>query len=211
MEKEYRTAAQCQQLTKDEVAARRTALFDAYVKPHLRLVYKLCIRYTYDRHDVNDNYTDVLANIYRYIETYDPERSIQTWLHIVTKRYVHDTDERRKRQQDMWNRDYEIDTYADETTGDGASYRSMSLDNYRELYSDDILEALDQLKPQYRRAFLLQQAGYKLREIAEIECENGALESRNIETIKSRLFLARQQLRQLLTRDGNRRVVEEEN
>lgn len=78
----------------------------------------------------------------------------------------------------------------------------MGIDNYRELYNDDILNALDQLKPQYRRALLYQQAGYRLKEIAEIEYRNGALESRNIETIKSRLFLARQTLQQLLTRDG---------
>jgi DNA-directed RNA polymerase specialized sigma24 family protein len=58
---------------------------------------------------------------------------------------------------------------------------------------------------------LYQQAGYKLREIADLEYQNGALESRNIETIKSRLFLARQQLQTLLTRDGNRRPTGEEN
>ena len=85
----------------------------------------------------------------------------------------------------------------------------MNLSNYREFYNDDILDALDQLKPSYKRALLLQQAGYKLKEIAEIEYKNGALESRNIETVKSRLFLARQQLKQLLTRDGNRRTTEE--
>lgn len=78
----------------------------------------------------------------------------------------------------------------------------MGIDNYQELYSDDVLAALKQLKPQYRSALLYQQAGYKLKEIAEIEYRNGALESRNIETVKSRLFLARQQLQQLLTRDG---------
>ena len=49
----------------------------------------------------------------------------------------------------------------------------------------------------------------RLKEIAEIEYRNGALESRNIETVKSRLFLARQQLQQLLTRDGKRRTTDE--
>ena len=56
----------------------------------------------------------------------------------------------------------------------------MGIDNYQELYSDDVLAALKQLKPQYRSALLYQQAGYKLKEIAEIEYRNGALESRNI-------------------------------
>jgi len=150
--------------------------------------------------------------MYKYIETYDSNRSIQTWLHIVTKRCVVDLDQKRQKQQSMWNRDNDADTYSADCDMDDTehtSYRAMSLDNYREFYNDDILDALDQLKPSYKRALLLQQAGYKLKEIAEIEYKNGALESRNIETVKSRLFLARQQLQQLLTRDGNRRTTEE--
>ena len=51
------------------------------------------------------------------------------------------------------------------------------------------LAALKQLKPQYRSALLYQQAGYKLKEIAEIEYRNGALESRNIETVKKSIIL----------------------
>ncbi len=176
------------------------------------MVYKLCIRYTYNSEDVEDNYTEVLTNMYKYIETYNPALSVHTWLHIVTKRCVHDLDQKRQKQQSMWNRDDDADTFSAECDADDTehiSYRAMNLDNYREMYNDDILAALDQLKPCYARALLLQQAGYKLKEIAEIEFKNGALESRNIETVKSRLFLARQQLQQLLTRDGNRRTTEE--
>ncbi|MFR2062324.1 MAG: hypothetical protein ACLS37_10890 [Alistipes sp.] len=39
---------------------------------------------------------------------------------------------------------------------------TLWMENYREFYSDDILSALDSLKPIYREALLLQQAGYKL-------------------------------------------------
>lgn len=176
------------------------------------MIYKLCIKYTNNPEDIQDNYTEVLANMYKYIETYDSERSIQTWLHIVTKRCVFDLDQKRQNHQNMWNRDNEADTFANDwdiNDGEHTSYRAMNLSNYREFYNDDILDALEQLKPSYKRALLLQQAGYKLKEIAEIEYKNGALESRNIETVKSRLFLARQQLKQLLTRDGNRRTTEE--
>lgn len=211
MEKAYQQPISKQSIS-DEIAQRRKVLFETYVTPYLRMIYKLCMRYTYNPEYIQDNYTEVLTNMYKYIETYDTERSIQTWLHIVTKRCVYDIDEKRKRQQDMWNRDNEIETYSDDTEMDECehiSHRAMSLDNYKELYNDDILYALEQLKPSYRRAFLLQQAGYKLKEIADIEFQNGALDSRNIETVKSRLFLARQQLKDLLTRDGNRRTAEE--
>ena len=187
------SAVTAEQIT-DEVAARRKALFDKYVTPYTRMIYKLCIRYTFDSSNIEDNYVEVLTNMYKYIETYDSERSIHTWL------------------QDMRNCDNDIETYASEdilTDLEEVSSNVMGISNYRELYNDDILNALDQLKPQYKRALLYQQAGYKLKEIAEIEYRNGALESRNIETIKSRLFLARQTLQQLLTRDGKRRPTGE--
>lgn len=54
----------------------------------------------------------------------------------------------------------------------------MGMDNYREFYNDDILWALDRLKPIYREALLLQQAGYKLGEIMEITYNNGTLQTR---------------------------------
>ena len=209
METAYCGAASIKQTITDEVAQKRQVLFDKFVTPYLRMIYKLCIGYTCHPENIRDNYTEVLANMYKYIESYDPNRSIHTWLHIVTKRCVFDLDKKRNKQNNMWNWDDEIDTFSCNGDSGSTSYKSMNLDNYREFYNDDILAALDQLKPSYKRALLLQQAGYKLKEIAEIENKKGALESRNIETVKSRLFLARQQLQQLLTRDGNRRTAEE--
>lgn len=208
METAYQQASSIQPTINEEVAQKRNILFDKYVTPYLRMIYKLCIRYTCQSENVHDNYTEVLTNMYKYIESYDPQRSIQTWLHIVTKRCVFDLDQKRQKQQNMVSRDNEVDTFTNDYDEECVSYRAMNLSNYQELYNDDILIALEQLKPSYRRALLLQQAGYKLKEIAEIEYKNGALESRNIETVKSRLFLARQQLQQLLTRDGNRRTTE---
>lgn len=198
----------------EETATKRKALFDQYVMPYNRMIYKLCMRYTFDQSDTQENYWEVLTNMYKYIETYDPERPIRTWLHIVTKRCVFELDQRRQRHHSMRNCDNDIETYESLENIEGIdiedSGNAIDVRNYRELYDDDILWALDQLRPAYRRALLLQQAGYKLKEIAEIEYKNGALESRNIETVKSRLFWARQQLQQLLTRDGKRRTVEED-
>lgn len=89
---------------------------------------------------------------------------------------------------------------------DEPSENCMGMDNYHKYYNDDILWALDRLKPIYKEALLLQQAGYKIGEIMEITYRNGTLQTRNVETVKSRLFLAKTQLRKLLTRDGEKRV-----
>ena len=80
----------------------------------------------------------------------------------------------------------------------------MGLENYRQFYNEDILEVLDSMKPIHRDAILLQEAGYPLREIADIEYKKGTLPSHNIETIKSRLLIARKILKNNLTRNGER-------
>jgi DNA-directed RNA polymerase specialized sigma24 family protein len=89
---------------------------------------------------------------------------------------------------------------------DEPSANEMGIYNYQELYNDDMLSVLDAMKSIHREALLLQEAGYSLKEIAEIEYKKGTLKSHNIETIKSRLFLARQFLKKNLTRDGKRKI-----
>lgn len=201
-----------QQLTSEtdpEVVRRRTELFNKFVAPFYNMIYKLTMNYTNNREHVEENYTEVLVNFYRRIETYDQSRSIHTWLHIVTKRQVAEL-ERRRRKHDNKSYDVDIEDYGDNMLGEEGhvSHTCMGVDNYREMYNDDILAVLDAMRPIHRDAWLLQQAGYSLKEIAEIEHEKGTLKSKNIETVKSRLFFARQYLRNHLTRDGNKREAD---
>ena len=163
------------------------------------------MNYTFEPCNVQENYNEVLVNFYRRIETYDPTRSIHTWLHIVTKRQVAELERRRARHNNR-NEDYDIEELYECTPSSmEPSANVMGVDNYRELYNDDILTVLDSMKPIHKDALLLQEAGYSLKEIAEIEYNKGTLKSRNIETVKSRLFLARQYLKKYLTRDGKRK------
>jgi len=185
--------------------ANRHKLFKQYVEPNLNLVYKLCIQYSFSDADVEDNYIEVLINFYKYIETYDPSKSIQTWLHIVTKRFVNDMNYKNSRFKR--NDHIDICQIANYQIGeDRDNELNMQQGNYGELYSDEVLTALESLKPIYREALLLQQAGYKLNQIMEITYKNGTLKTRNIETVKSRLFLAKQQIREMITRDGETRT-----
>ena len=164
------------------------------------------MNYTFDPANVQENYNEVLINFFRRIETYDPSRSIHTWLHIVTKRQVAELERRRNRHNNK-NCDHDIEDLYDCTPAPTKlSANVMGLENYRELYSDDILAVLDSMKPIHKDALLLQEAGYSLKEIADIEYDKGTLKYRNIETVKSRLFLARQYLKKYLTRDGKRKL-----
>ena len=188
-----------------EIVARRNALFELYVAPFYNMIYKLCIKYSFSPHNVEENYTEVLVNFFRRVETYDTSRSIRTWLHICTKRQVLALERKRQAKNAFACDDYDVEDLGDELfDNDNVSGNAMGVGNYRELYSDDILSVLDELKPIHRDALILQEAGYSLKEIAEIEYNKGTLKSKNVETVKSRLFFARQYLKKHLTRDGDR-------
>lgn len=191
----------------DEERKRKHALFNQYVTPHLNMIYKLVIQYSMNKSYVDDNYSECLINYYNYIDTYDPSRAIRTWLHIVCKRFVHNLEMRRVKSTQATTDDVSIEN-SEEVAYDPSvvSENVLSVENWRTMYNDDILFAIESLKPIYKEAFILQQAGYKLHEIVEISYQNGNLKSRNIDTIKSRLFLARQQLQTLLTRNGDLRT-----
>lgn len=193
-----------------EVIKRRNALFQEYVMPYKNMIYKLVMKYSWNMRNVQENYNEVLLNFYRGIETYDPSRSIKTWLHICTKRCVIELEKKRKEQEETSSYCDNIDTYQDNIPDtEKPSGNLMSTENYRKFYSDEILQVLDMMKPIHRDALLLQQAGYSLKEIADIEFERGTLKSHNIETVKSRLYLARQFMKRYLTRDGKRKMGQE--
>lgn len=201
--KKQQTAPYCHD--SEESICERTALFNELILPNLNLVYRLSIQFSSYRQDIDENYNECLANLFRYIHTYDRERSLQNWIYICCKRLIVDLDRRRAafKTTDDLNPEHIISHYAEDA--ERVSGNCMGMNNYKEFYNDDILQALERLNPIYREALLLQQAGYKLEEIMEIALRRGTLATRNIETVKSRLFLAKLKMRQMIDRDGNGR------
>lgn len=186
-----------------ESVKRRTELFTKYVLPYKRLIYSICIKYSFNENDIEDNYSEVLVNFFKYIETYNPERPIKTWIYAVTQRHVFDLNRRNGGLKT--NDSVDVADLANLLDMEHVSTNCMGMENYREYYSDSVLLALERLAPIHKEALLLQQAGYKMEEIVEISFQNGNLKSKNMETIKSRIFLAKKQMRNLITRDGDAR------
>lgn len=184
-----------------ESVKRRTELFTKLILPHKRLVYSICIKYTYDEKYIEDNYCEALVVLFRYIESYNPERPLKSWIYATTQRYMWELAKKRSKEVKS-NNHIDVGSLPDELTEGGISCNCMGIDNYHELYNDDILEALNKLPEIHREALLLQQAGYKLDEIVEISYQNGNLASKNTDTIKSRIFLAKKNMKKLLTECG---------
>jgi RNA polymerase sigma factor (sigma-70 family) len=171
----------------------------------------MCIKYSAYRYHIEDNYQEVLAELYKCIHTYTPERgSIKSWLCTIAKYTVLDKDRKHCRHSHSNTAfEYDFSQVADDYSYyDVASSRKADyLTNYKLLFSDEILDALDALEYIHREALLLHLAGYKLREIADISYRSGNLKNRSTYTIGSRLFKAKQQMRRLIDEHGNRRRV----
>ncbi len=178
---------------------RKGELFNKYIKPYYDFIRRLCERYTASKHDVDENFNDVLLNLYIYIETYDESRDLRMWIHIVTKRHVFALDEKR-RMHDNSIRGTECDI---------DRMPSCEIDNYDEsedyekIYGDGIVRTLRSMPQIYRQAFMMQHHGMSLKEIAKALKESGDLKSGNINTVKTRIHVARKIFKESIDTEGN--------
>lgn len=192
------TAKPLHKILKEEDLKKKNELFYTYIYPYRRLIKYLCWKYSCSRQEMEDNYIEALTNLYKYINTYDPTKPIETWIHISTKRLIYELNY--KYQKFKRDNNQDINKIADTHTNlNHMSEKEVSIENYRSFYNDRILNALDQLNPKYKEAFLLSLTGYSLKEIVEITHKNGNLKNPNIETVKSRIHLARIRLQILLS------------
>lgn len=188
-------------LTDEESIRTRTALFHKYVYPYRNLIYHICIKNTRDNDNIADNYNEVLINFFRYVGSYDPRREVKTWLYAVTVRMLADLE----KKNNKFLREGDVGAMNMEQIADEPCAADVSVDNYRDLFGDEVLEALEKIGRMYREPLLLQVAGYKLEEIMEILYQRGCLKTKNLETTKSRIFLAKKKLKEMITRDGKRK------
>lgn len=194
----------------DEVTRKRKELFALYVEPHLEFIRSLCTLYSNNSNDVDDNYSDVLMNLFLYIETYDTSMKLTTWIHISTKRRIYFLNSRESKHRARFcglNSVTDVEYKTSENVIDGDPYNEDDIsDSFDGVsidcsYSDDIELALEQTPDNFRRSFLLSYQGYSPKEIAQMENKmNGSFITEN--TIRHRIRTTKQQLRTLLNRNG---------
>lgn len=184
---------------------KRNELFEIYVKPYMNFIYWLVIKYTSHRFYIDEFYNEVLLIFYKHIHTYDPNRRIQTWLHVIVSRAVG----RLNRRYSNTLSEYDLSQIADDYYYyDIEPSRKVDyLTNYRLLFNDDILWALNKLSSVQRETLLLHLSGYSDNEIVNISFKSGTLKNKHTETVKSRLFIARKHMRRMIDENGNRRRV----
>jgi DNA-directed RNA polymerase specialized sigma24 family protein len=187
----------CRQLSPEY----KTKLFNQYVMPHERDVYTLSLRYTNKYQDVESNFNLCLSKLWDYIGSYNPARSIDTWIHIVVKRCCFNQNKKQQEEQSHLT-DVEMVSMHDLHQHGTSNVVDASFGGVLENVSEPMYKALMQIPPHRLSPFLLWVQGYGIREIANMEYKNGHMEVRSEEKVRSRIYWTQKQLKFILKKHG---------
>jgi len=162
------------------------AAFECLVRKYERPIYNLAYRMLKDRDDAEDITQTVFVKAYEKLDKFDPSHQFFSWIYRIA---INESINYAKKARRM-------DEYE---SGISGSATSTPEDVYGdESLSEEIGDAIRQLKLDYRMVLVLKHYhDFSYQEIAEI------LDIPD-KTVKSRLFSARQQLKDILTARGIR-------
>ncbi len=185
-------------------------LFEQYVAPRFDSIHSLVFRYINKKSDTDEYYNLVLTELYKYIHTYKPEKSIDTWLHIVVKRTVYNRNKKdyeyEQQKDGVFNGNFDFD--GENVTDDSLLVCSQAvIDNGKLLdnLSDEMMRAFSDIPASYLSAFLLYYQGYKAEEIVRIEYKRGYIDNTEPSakfTIFNRIYEAKRALQKKLKEYG---------
>jgi len=175
--------------------ARKKAEFEALVMPHLEALYGTAVRMTRNPQEADDLLQDTCLKAYRFIDKFQRGTNFKAWIFkILTNVFIN---RYRKLQRDrevrseMERDGHHAHILAQGPARDAQRPEDAILDH---LMSEDIMQALEKLPPDFRMAIILSDVEeFSYKEIAEImDCPVG--------TVMSRLYRARRQMQRLLYR-----------
>jgi RNA polymerase sigma-70 factor, ECF subfamily len=158
--------------------------FDALVRKYQKPLYHLALRMVRDRDDAMDIVQGVFVKVYQKLDSYDDRHEFFSWIYRITINESINFTNRAKRVEEYQSGESVVLAPTQETM------RSA------EALSEKIAGAIEMLKPDYRMVILLKHYhDMSYQEMAEVL---GVPEK----TVKSRLFTARQQLKEILGARG---------
>lgn len=176
---------------------RNRELYNKYIQPNERDVETLVYYYSTIPHIRKDITIQLKANFYEYIHTYDESKSIDTWIHIVAKRFVFYCENKYRKEREMFT-DYLYSENMQNANGDyavNAPYDPLDMEYYKNNLDDVMYMSLMDLRDELRVPFLLLSHGYSISEITKHELERGAISWMSQNSIKTRIKLAKDSLK----------------
>jgi RNA polymerase sigma-70 factor (ECF subfamily) len=184
---------------KSKATEQKRQAFEKIAFEHMDALYNTALRMTRNVLDAEDLVQDVYLRAFRFFDKFEEGTNFKAWIFkILTNTYIN-----RYRQKVREPHQVEFEkiefAYGDDSKGRDEKFETHFDEKlYRELFEDDIRDALDKLSPDFRTAVLLCDVeGFSYKEIAEII-------GTPIGTVMSRLSRARQQLQKHLAEFARR-------
>lgn len=184
---------------KSKSAEQKRRAFEKIAFAHMDALYNTALRMTRNALDAEDLVQDVYLRAFRFFDKFEEGTNFKAWIFkILTNTYINRYRQKIRRPQvqdfskvefthgdESKNRDEKFETHYDERF-------------YRDLFEDDIRDALDKLSYDFRAVVLLCDIeGFSYKEIS-------AIIGKPIGTVMSRLSRARQQLQNHLAEFARR-------
>jgi len=139
--------------------------------------------FTRNREDANDLTQETMLKAISYRDHYTPQTNFKAWVFTIMRNIFINQYRRKVKSGTIF--DHSADLYLLNNTGDAL----QSTDNY--LLGKQLEQSIGQLTEEYKRPFEMHHSGFKYKEIAdELNIPIG--------TVKSRIFIARKKLMDLL-------------
>lgn len=164
-----------------------TTEFYTLIMKEQGLLKKLAYKLTMDQDDAKDLIQDTLFKAIKYKDKFVSSTNLKAWLCVIMKNTFINTYRKSVRKNSLVSKTYDL--VKDEIQTSIFSNSTDSQMNYKELMS-----VIDSLKDELKTPFIRYIDGYKYKEISdELMIPLG--------TVKSRIFIARKELMELLKKD----------
>ena len=167
-------------------------IFENELLPHVRALQTFAYHLTYNQEDADDLVQETYMKAYRFIDKYDEGTNAKAWLFKILKNaYINDY---RKKVKQPTKVDYEeIVAYHDTDDDRISGYSDLREEIFLNMMGDEVTSAINSLPIDFRTVILLCDIeGFTYEEIASII-------DVPIGTVRSRLFRARNLLKEKLT------------
>jgi len=178
------------------VKAGDAAAFQTLVNKYKNQVYSHCYRMVNDEEESNDLSQEVFLKVFRYIQKYEHTYSFYTWLYRITVNSCIDYLRKKRRHPNNVSLSHGYDNDPSEV-GKDQDYPDFSMMPDKHLHTLELngvlSKAIGELSEKLRVIIVMKEIdGMSYDEIADIlKCSRG--------TVKSRLFRARERLKELLS------------
>jgi RNA polymerase sigma-70 factor (ECF subfamily) len=179
-------------MAKRSVKSENEVLFEKELLPHVGALQTFAYHLTYNQDDADDLVQETYMKAYRFIDKYEKGTNAKAWLFKILKNaYIN---EYRKKVKQPTKVDFEdIVAYHDTDDDHLSGYSDLRAEIFQHMMGDEVTMAINSLPLDFRTVILLCDIeGFTYEEIASII-------DVPIGTVRSRLFRARNLLKEKLT------------